>query len=109
MIQYWDPDIEDWVPIDSQVNTQSKTVSFAVDHFSRYCMVSVEDAGTPYARIVKISNLKMMDLDTAEAIIEEYIQQGEAGSRAQIEGLTILSNLVNVGSSIGEIATFESA
>lgn len=104
MGMYWDEDSQDWMPADYIVDTANKQVHIITDHFSKYCTVTIYDAGSPYARIAEVTNFGDMALDTAGKIFEEYAQTGMTGTEATDVGMELLSTLTGLGGAMLDAA-----
>lgn len=101
----WDDEMQDWTSADYIVDTENKQVHIITDHFSKYCAVTIYDAGSPYARIAEVSNLAYMDLQTAGAVFDECAKLGKPGDKAEKIGLDVLSTYLGLTGGMLDFAT----
>ncbi|MFV9473050.1 zinc-ribbon domain-containing protein [Advenella sp. RU8] len=78
LAEYYNPETDEWEPVNHIVNTKDNVVVITTDHLSDYGTVTLRNAGTPYAMLSKFSS-KPLDNKTALAILREFEQSGKPG------------------------------
>ncbi len=83
--EYRDKKSGEWVTVKHRVDTARHEVIITTDHLSDYCVVTVKDSNTPYAKLSSLESLYLDD-QTAVQVLQEF-QQKDADKRPKSASL----------------------